>query len=121
MSTDDPHTGPGASPGPGLKNEADFLAELNDCHEVARQALGDQDWNTLSGVSMRLDRLSGDLSRAMAAGFASEPVEHRLKELITFFRKALLQASAADQSLRQKESDLLQQRQNIVTEASNSR
>lgn len=121
MSTDDPRTDPDPSSGSALKNEADFLAELNDCHAVARQALGDQDWDTLAGVSMRLDRLSGDLSRAMAAGFASEPVEHRLKELIAFFRKALLQASAADEALRQKESDLLQQRQNIVTEASNSR
>lgn len=76
------------------------------------------DWTALGEVALTLDRVAGDLNRALAMGFTSNEVDIRLQALIEYLQKALVQAQHLDEVLRQKEDDLRKERQSIVQEAS---
>lgn len=95
--------------------EREFLDWLQDCHDRARAAMANQDWARLSEVALELDRLAGELNRAVAVGFTSPQVDVRLQALIGFLHKALAQARSMDTALRQKEVDLRRERSDIVT------
>lgn len=102
----------------GPPDEAEFLRQLRTCHDRAREAMVRQDWAALGEVALTLDRVAGDLNRAMAAGFTSQEVDIRLQALIGYLQKALVQTQHLDQVLRQKEDDLRKERQSMVQEAS---
>ncbi|MFC3853365.1 hypothetical protein ACFOSD_11015 [Salinispirillum marinum] len=78
------------------------------------------DWQALAQTATDLDALAGYINQAMAAGFHSEEVAAQLQRLLTLYQQALLQAKGADQALRQREEDLLQQRSELAEVDSNN-
>ncbi|MFY0665860.1 MAG: hypothetical protein JXQ97_14660 [Natronospirillum sp.] len=99
-----------------LQLEYDLITALATCEEQALDAIGRADWASLAGLATELDRIAGDINKAMAQGFHSPDVATKLQRLLELYQKALLQAQGADNALKQQEKDLLQQRSDIATQ-----
>lgn len=91
-----------------------LLGQFDRVHSTARDALSRHDWSALAEVTSVLDQLAGQLNLAISQGFSSIAVEQRLLEAIDFIEKSRQQASHQAVVMRQKEVDLLAERQKVV-------